>query len=72
VTVAREISRLQRSFAGVESSYLFELGHRERGEARGRPQTAGHQARHAADRLDGAYRRVRGERPADTRRLARR
>lgn len=71
--MAREISRLQRSFAGVESSYLFELGHRARGETRTRPQTAGHQARRAAERLEVARRRVRGERPADSgKRLARR
>jgi hypothetical protein len=73
VTVAREIRRLQRSLDGVESSYVFELGHRERSETLDRPLTAGHQARRAADRLDGAYRRVRGERPSDSsRRLARR
>jgi hypothetical protein len=73
VTVAREISRLQRSFAGVESTYVFDLGRRERGESRERPVTAGHQARRAADRLGAASRRVRGERSTDSaRHLARR
>jgi hypothetical protein len=72
VTLPREIRRLQRSFAGVESTYVFDLGRGERGSSRERPPTAGHEARRAADRLGAASHRIRGERPTDSRRLARR
>jgi hypothetical protein len=83
VTGALDMARLRRSFAGVESSFLWDLGHREPaaarepsprepGRSRVRPPTAGLQARRAADRLDGAFRRVGAGRPGESRRLARR
>jgi hypothetical protein len=82
MTRARDTGRLHRSLAGVESSYVWELGHRESaarepsprepGRSRVRPPTAGLQARRAADRLDGAFRRVGAGRSGESRRLARR
>jgi hypothetical protein len=72
MTAARDMGRLHRSLAGVESGYVRDLGRRGPDRSRTRPPTAGDQARRAADRLDGAYRRVRGDRSTDSRRLARR
>ena len=77
MTPARDIGRLHRSFAAVESSYVLDLGRRgadrsEPGRTRTRPPTADHQARRAADRLDVARRRIGAGRSSDARRLARR
>jgi hypothetical protein len=68
VTRAREMGRLRRGFAAVESGYVRALGRRGPSTARARPP---HDAT-ATDRLDKAHRRVRGGQSADVYRASQR
>ena len=59
MSAARDTSRLQRSFAAVESHYLLELARREPGSSPPARSTAGPARRTATEFHDFAHRRVR-------------
>jgi hypothetical protein len=69
---AREMDRLNRSFAAVESGYVRDLLRREPGGSRaGRPGAGSEHGRSGRERVGAAHGRVRTGKPTHARRAMR-